>query len=593
MKHLIKYLPIVCLFLVTGCGKDNGNSVESTGGGKLAVSATELIFISEGEEKTFTIESDSEWIISCVDTWCKVNPANGAGDAIITVKADPHEDYDDRSTSLFVSSGDSTRFITVIQKKKNAILLTKDKYNVSAAGEIITVEVKSNINYRVVIPEKHKEWIKEIPRARALETQNLNFEIAPNEITEKRNGIIVFEDMGTALTDTVYIFQEQEYLSFSDELFQQYLLDNFDMDNDGRLSISEAASVDIITLSGGVGLENMYYFPNLKSLSYEKFQQKELDLSKNILLEFLNCYDSQLTELDVSNCSLLTELRCYMNKQLTLLDVSGCTSLKELFCFYNELSYLDISNCTALIGIACDHNQLTTLDVNKNVLLTIINCQENQLSVLDVSKNTLLKRLSCSYNQLSTLDLNNNNLLEALWCEENQLTTLDVRSCTSLTELSCNDNQLTTLDVSNCTSLTKLWCYNNQLITLDVGNCTLLKSLWCDADQLTTLDVSNCALLTNLSCSGNKLTALDVSNCTLLTNLSCSSNQLSTLDLSNNESLEWLYCTNNQLTTLDVSNCPSLKRIYCIENPNLKTIYKKKGQVIDISKPEYTQIIEI
>lgn len=70
MKHLIKYLPIVCLFLVTGRGKDNGNSGESTGGGKLAVSATELIFISEGEEKTFTIESDSVWIISCVDTWC-------------------------------------------------------------------------------------------------------------------------------------------------------------------------------------------------------------------------------------------------------------------------------------------------------------------------------------------------------------------------------------------------------------------------------------------------------------------------------------------------------------------------------------------
>ena len=36
------------------------------------------------------------------------------------------------------------------------------------------------------------------------------------------------------------------------------------------------------------------------------------------------------------------------------------------------------------------YNQLTTLDVSKNTALTDLDCDNNQLTTLDVSKNTAL-----------------------------------------------------------------------------------------------------------------------------------------------------------------------------------------------------------
>ena len=435
MRNLFIFFVI---FVFITCGKDSPTS--SIGKDNLVLSTIDLIFLSEGEEKTFTITCDSDWTISCAAPWCKVVPVSGTGDAEITVITDSYEDYYDRNTKLSVAMGDSVQFIMVTQKKKNTILLAKDKYTVPSTGEIITVEVRSNVDYNVAIPAECKEWIKEIQQARTLEPKNLKFKIAANETAGKRNGIIVFEDKATTFADTVFVFQEQEYLIFSDDVFQQYLLDNFDMNNDGRFSILEAASVDTIALSDGVSLENMYYFSNLKSLAWENFKQEDIDLSENVLLEFVECFSNGLTSLDVSKCNLLTELRCCFNEQLTTLEVSGCTSLKELFCQMNQISSLDVSNCFALIGIACYDNQLTTLDLTNNTELTILSCGENQLTDLDVSKNALLK---------------------TLYCSDNQLTTLNVSGCTSLAELLCDNNQLATLDVSSCTSLTELYCVGN------------------------------------------------------------------------------------------------------------------------------------
>ena len=59
-----------------------------------------------------------------------------------------------------------------------------------------------------------------------------------------------------------------------------------------------------------------------------------------------------------------------------------------------------------ITGLDCGHNQLTTLDVSKNTALTELYCWYNQLTALDVSKNTALANLSCFNNQLTATALN-------------------------------------------------------------------------------------------------------------------------------------------------------------------------------------------
>ena len=122
-----------------------------------------------------------------------------------------------------------------------------------------------------------------------------------------------------------------------------------------------------------------------------------------------------VTEIDVSQKSIknlkgiehftsLTWLECWDN-QLTALDVSKNTALTDLYCWNNQLTALDVSKNTALTRLVCDNNQLTALDVSKNSALKFLYCEINQLTALDVSKNTALKYLSCYNNQIKGVEM--------------------------------------------------------------------------------------------------------------------------------------------------------------------------------------------
>lgn len=71
--------------------------------------------------------------------------------------------------------------MTVTQKQKDAIILTKDKFDIPQEGRDITIEVKSNINYQVTVPDKCQSWIKQAITSKALTTKNFNFTISANE----------------------------------------------------------------------------------------------------------------------------------------------------------------------------------------------------------------------------------------------------------------------------------------------------------------------------------------------------------------------------------------------------------------------------
>ena len=66
-------------------------------------------------------------------------------------------------------------------------------------------------------------------------------------------------------------------------------------------------------------------------------------------------------------------------------------------------------------------NQLTSLDVSQNTALTELYFYDNQIISLDVSNNPLLERLDTEDNQLECLNLKNgnNSILTELWTEGN------------------------------------------------------------------------------------------------------------------------------------------------------------------------------
>lgn len=381
---------------------------------------------------------------------------------------------------------------------------------------------------------------------------------------------------------------------FPDANFREYVTDTVLADSpdskadDAALTaeqLNRIATYSWLDVSGREikSLDGIELFTGLIELDCWNNQLTTLDISNNPLLRSLHCGNNQLTTLDVSSNSLLRNLDCgnsdndgWSKNQITSLDVSNNPALESLHCGGNQLTALDVSNNPLLESLYCSSNQLTTLDVNRNLLLKDLWCSSNQLTALDVSNHPALRRLNCygvyvadkdgnmvNTSQLTTLNASNNPSLEFLRCSDNRLTTLNISNAPALIELDCQGNKLTALDISTSPVLTELCCYNNYLSTVNVSNNPMLTTLHCGNNPLTELDVSSNTALTDLNCSGGR-EYIEENNVSVIS-------QLTTLNVSNNLALEYLDCYNNQLTVLDISNNSALKSLDCGKNP-LKTL---------------------
>ncbi len=399
---------------------------------------------------------------------------------------------------------------------------------------------------------------------------------------EEGETTITAKSADSGIIATCRVVVTAEYVDFPDPNFRKYMVENFDLNKNGKISLTEAVKVTTIEVNTDniESLDGIEYCTSLLrlvcdgSFSYSNNRSngllKSLNVSKNSSLQSLSCCDNQLTTLDISGNNALTFLNCNRNR-LPDLNVSKNVALTQLYCNSNQLTALNVSNNVALTHLSCYVNQLATLDVSRNTALIYLDCHANQLTSLDVSRNTALTHLGCYFNQLTSLNVSKNTTLISLGCGINQLTSLDVSRNTALTQLDCFQNQLATLDVSKNTALTSLKCFSNQLTSLDVSRNTALKNLDCDSNQLTSLDVSKNSALTHLYCSSNQLTTLDVTKNTALTHLHCSSNQLTILDVSENTALTYLQC----------SPMSSLKTLYVAPEQSIDgvTFNRKNGCV--------------
>ena len=281
-----------------------------------------------------------------------------------------------------------------------------------------------------------------------------------------------------------------DIIPFADANFKAYCVANFDTDNDGEISLSEALSVNTIDVNTDniYSLDGVEYFTNLRVLYARGSAAKYENLGQTIFgdptdlpdpAEGTSVASGKLSRVFLSGLIYLQDIDISQNNCIVDFTPGNCMSLRTISCVCCNITSLDVSNNAALTLLHCGNNQLTTLDVSNNTALDYLDCGYNQLTALDVSHNTALTFLNCGSNQLTALDVSNNTALTTLWCYVNQLASLDVSNNTALTRLNCGDNQLTSLDVSNNTSLAYLYCSYNQLTALDVSNNTALTRLWC------------------------------------------------------------------------------------------------------------------
>ena len=184
--------------------QDGGNP-EST---YLNVYYDDIVFPSKGGEDYFDIESNTNWTISNSSDWLTIEPTEGNGNASITLTASASDVYDDRNTVITVKAGDKTETFTVTQKYAEALLVTKNKFDIPQEGGDFTIEIQSNISYEIQIDSDSQSWISEAPQSKALTAYTHTFSVKSNPNTTKRDGSL--EIIGSnGKTETVNIYQAQ------------------------------------------------------------------------------------------------------------------------------------------------------------------------------------------------------------------------------------------------------------------------------------------------------------------------------------------------------------------------------------------------
>jgi len=377
---------------------------------------------------------------------------------------------------------------------------------------------------------------------------------------------------------------------FSDERDYAYM-DKHHVENVNSLNFSGT------TIESLAGIEE---FKNLETLSAEGVGLKDINISKNKRLKYLNISDNpNISSLDVTKNKEL-EILHVRGSQISSIDLSKNTQLIELtLAQMVSLTQLDISNNTNLISLDCHGCNISNLDIMHLDYLTELHCgnQQNEIAVLmnDDQKNEWGAnwRLYSDNNgvnantmeELETITIINEELsaalkfIESLKIELNKSGHAVIRKMVAdaVTELNLNAQgiigninaedlgkfpNLKTLDVSNVEleniefpqncMIETLKIQNNKLNTLNLSNCKNLKYLNCSNNLLSSLALTNCANLQTIYCSNNNLNSLELSQCTKLNILSCTGNELNELNLTDNENLVTLKC-GSQESTLTLS----------------------------------------
>ena len=211
MKHFYPYFVAMAMLFTISCGKDDPENDNLNGGGNgkpeivytISVNPGSMTVPAEGETFSTVVSSSTNWTLSGGVSWCEPSKTSGSNGETVTFTVEPNTTVSERNVTYTFRCGDKTAKLTITQKQKDALTVTKSKYEVKAEGDNIKVEIKANIPFDYEIAPNCKAWITPL-QTRSMTTSILTFSIAENTDTKRREGSIVIKSGDLSETISVY-----------------------------------------------------------------------------------------------------------------------------------------------------------------------------------------------------------------------------------------------------------------------------------------------------------------------------------------------------------------------------------------------------
>lgn len=168
----------------------------------------------------------------CKEWISPINNTRSLNSTMLMFHAEPSEEISSRVGTIIIRSGKISEYIKVYQSGGHTLVLTTTDYKVLSEGKTINIELRSNVNYSVKMPDE--DWIVPV-ETRSASTHSLQYIVKPNDTYDSRSAEIVFLDEDCCISQTVTITQFQ---------LDAILLakEQYDFDDEGGEFTAELAS---------------------------------------------------------------------------------------------------------------------------------------------------------------------------------------------------------------------------------------------------------------------------------------------------------------------------------------------------------------
>ena len=168
------------------CGRHSQNLVVTQkSSGSLTVTTSKIEMGAAGGEAVIEVMAEIDYtyeIDSKCKGWITYKGTRAMQTSRLVFDVAANSGKEKREGRITIRGGGRTETVTIYQAGETpTIVLTQNKYEVSAAGETIKVEINSNVDFTVSIPSS-ASWIEETG-TRAFSTHTKYFTISPNTTT--------------------------------------------------------------------------------------------------------------------------------------------------------------------------------------------------------------------------------------------------------------------------------------------------------------------------------------------------------------------------------------------------------------------------
>lgn len=176
----------------------------------LTVTSSKVEVTTKGGDIAIEVKANIDFeyqIDEASKSWITAATTRGLTTSTLNFRVTENTGLKKREGYITIHSGEFSETVTVFQEgNAPEILLTQNEYTVGDNGETIKVELKSNTDYEVQLPDGG--WISETT-TRAFSSHTHYFTIAKNDTYDARVAEILFTDKSKGVTEKVKVTQAQ------------------------------------------------------------------------------------------------------------------------------------------------------------------------------------------------------------------------------------------------------------------------------------------------------------------------------------------------------------------------------------------------